>query len=119
LWRNDGGAGVNTRRHSLHCQTCTISSFLRRVPLRMRRVLPQWGQRAGGLTVCGTRWACASEVAIRRTMAALYHALGTSRILEGLMARWGFIEPREGIGLRPALRARRHAWQRVPRRMVH
>ena len=25
---------------------------------------------------------------------------GTSRILEGLMVRWGFVEPREGIGLR-------------------
>jgi hypothetical protein len=23
-----------------------------------------------------------------------------SRILEGLMARWGLVEPREGIGLR-------------------
>jgi hypothetical protein len=32
-------------------------------------------------------------------MATLYHALGTSRILEGLMALWGFVEPREGIGL--------------------
>src|SRR5664280_2982003 len=66
--------------------------------LRIRRVLPQCGQRAGVLTVCGTRWACASEAAIRGTMATLYHALGTSRILEGLMARWGFVEPRERIG---------------------
>ena len=33
-------------------------------------------------------------------MAALYHALGASRILEGLMARWGLVELREGIGLR-------------------
>jgi len=24
----------------------------------------------------------------------------TSRILVGLVARWGFVEPREGIGLR-------------------
>jgi len=32
-------------------------------------------------------------------MATLYHALGTSRILEGLMARWGFVEGRMGIGL--------------------
>ena len=55
------GAGVNTRRHSLHCQSCAISSFLRRVPLRMRRVLPQCGQRAGGLTVCGTRGAVKVE----------------------------------------------------------
>src|SRR5664279_5207608 len=77
-----------------------ISSFFRRVPLRMRRVLPQCGHRAGGLTVCGTRWACASEVAIRGTMAALYHALGTSRILEGLMTCRGLVEPREGIGCR-------------------
>jgi hypothetical protein len=30
---------------------------------------------------------------------ALYHALGTSRILEGLMARWGFGEGRMGNGL--------------------
>jgi Putative metallopeptidase len=35
------GAGVNTRRQSLHCKSCTISSFLRRVPSRMSRVLPQ------------------------------------------------------------------------------
>jgi hypothetical protein len=41
------------------------------------------GQRAGGLTVCGTRWACASEVAIPKAMGSLYHAIGTSRILEG------------------------------------
>ena len=32
-------------------------------------------------------------------MAALYHALGESRILVGLMARRGLGEPREGIGL--------------------
>jgi hypothetical protein len=31
-------------------------------------------------------------------MAALYHALGTSRILEGVMARRGFVERRMGIG---------------------
>jgi len=31
-------------------------------------------------------------------MAALYHALGTSRILEGLVAQRGFVEPRKGIG---------------------
>jgi len=42
--------------------------------VRMMRVLPQCGQRAGGLTVCGTRWACASGVAMRGGMAALYHA---------------------------------------------
>jgi len=35
------------------------------MPLRIRRVLPQCGHRRGGLTVCGTRWACAREVAIR------------------------------------------------------
>jgi hypothetical protein len=33
-------------------------------------------------------------------MATLYHALGTSRILEGLTAQWGLVEPREGIGCR-------------------
>ena len=54
----------------------------------------------GGLTVCGTRWACASEVAIREAMAALYHAPGTSRILEGFGACRGLVEPREGIGCR-------------------
>jgi hypothetical protein len=32
-------------------------------------------------------------------MAALYHALGTSRILEGLMVRRGLVEGRMGIGL--------------------
>ena len=73
LYRSSAGAGVNTRRHNLHCQSWTISSFLRRVPLRMRRVLPQCGQRAGGLTVCGTRWACASEVAIREAMPSARH----------------------------------------------
>jgi len=40
----------------------------------------------------------ALKAAIRGEMAALYHALGTSRILEGLMARRGLIELREGIG---------------------
>jgi len=66
-WRGftAGGAGVNTRRQTLHCHSWTISSFLRRVPLRMRRVLPQCGQRPGGLTVCGTRCAAESDVAIR------------------------------------------------------
>jgi len=68
------------------------------MPLRIRRVLPQCGHRRGGLTVCGTRWACAREVAIRWTMAALYHALGPSRILEGLAAVRGLVEGRKGIG---------------------
>jgi hypothetical protein len=31
-------------------------------------------------------------------MAALYHALGTSRILEGLVACRSLVEPRRGIG---------------------
>jgi hypothetical protein len=31
-------------------------------------------------------------------MAALYHALGTSRILEGLVAWHDLVEPRERIG---------------------
>jgi hypothetical protein len=66
----------------------------------MMRVLPQCGHWPGGLTVCGTRWACASGVAIRETMAALYHALGTSRILEGLVACRGLVEPRKKIGCR-------------------
>jgi hypothetical protein len=64
----------------------------------MMRVLPQCGQRAGGLAVCGTRWACASEVAIREAMAALYHALGASRILEGLTLLQGSAERGEGVG---------------------
>ena len=64
----------------------------------IRRVLPQCGQRAGVLTVCGTRWACASEAAIRGTMAALYHTVGTSWILEGLMGWRGLVEPREELG---------------------
>jgi hypothetical protein len=41
-----------------------------------------------------------SEAAIRGTMATLYHALGTSRILVGLVARRGLVEPREEVGLR-------------------
>jgi hypothetical protein len=31
-------------------------------------------------------------------MGALYHAFGTSRILEGLTPLRGLVEPREGIG---------------------
>ena len=34
--------------------------------LRMRRVLPQCGQPAGSLTVCGTRWVCANEATKER-----------------------------------------------------
>jgi hypothetical protein len=48
--------------------------------------------------VCGTRWACASEVAIWEAMAALYHARNTSRILEGFGACRGLVEPRTGVG---------------------
>ena len=47
--------------------------------------------------MCGTRWACASDVAIREAMAALYHALGTSRILEGLRLLRGSVEPGKGL----------------------
>ena len=37
-------------------------------------------------------------------MAALYHALGTSWILEGLTLLWGLGERREGIGFCELLR---------------
>jgi hypothetical protein len=46
-------AGVNTRRQPRQRQSCTISNFLRRVPLRERSRLPQCGQRSGRLRVCG------------------------------------------------------------------
>ena len=49
-------------------------------------------------------------------MAALYHALGTSRILGGLMARHGLVEPREGIGCRQCHSARLGAVVRRYRR---
>ena len=97
--------GCNTRRQILHCQSWTISNFLRRVPLRVSRLLPQYGQSAGGLTVCGTRWACASEVAIRRrwlhfTTSSARH--GFWRVSACLVA-WlshgrGLVERRKGIG---------------------
>ena len=42
----------------------------------------------------------AREVAIREKMVALYDALDTSRILVGLVACRGLVEPRKGIGCR-------------------
>jgi hypothetical protein len=43
------------RLHAKQRQTCTISSFFRRVPLRLGLEPPQCGQRSGRLAVCGTR----------------------------------------------------------------
>ena len=47
-------------------------------------------------------------------MAALYHALGTSRILEGLMAWRGLVERREGVGCAEGQRRSnsRYDWSR-------
>jgi len=45
----------------------------------------------------GERWAYAREVAIREVMAALYHALGTSRILAGVAGRRGLVEAQIGV----------------------
>jgi hypothetical protein len=43
------GAGVNTRRQPRQRQSCTVSNFFRRAPLRERSRLPQCRQRLGRL----------------------------------------------------------------------
>ena len=55
LLRRAAGPGVKVRLHARQRQTWTISSFLRRVPFRLRLAPPQCGQRSGRLAVCGTR----------------------------------------------------------------
>jgi hypothetical protein len=49
------GVGVKTRLHDAQRHSWTISIFLRRVPFRVIAVLPQWAQRPGRFSVCGTR----------------------------------------------------------------
>ena len=46
---------VNTRAQAVQRQSCTVSSFLVRVPLRTSLTLPQCGQRSGRLAVWETR----------------------------------------------------------------
>lgn len=55
LWRSAAGDGVNTRAQARHFQSCTVSSFLVRVPLRTSLTLLQCGQRLGRFAVCETR----------------------------------------------------------------
>jgi hypothetical protein len=55
---------------------CMISSFLRRVSLRMMGVLPQSRQCVGGFTVCGTRAARGSGVAIWMKISVYYGPIG-------------------------------------------
>ncbi len=55
LLRSAAGDGVNTRAHMVQRQSCTVSSFLARVPLRTSLTLPQSGQRSGRLAVWETR----------------------------------------------------------------
>jgi hypothetical protein len=53
--RSAAGDGVNTRAHAVQRQSCTVSSFLVRVPLRTSLTLPQCGQRSGRFAVWETR----------------------------------------------------------------
>jgi hypothetical protein len=55
LWRSAAGDGVNTRAQARHCQSCTVSNFLVRVPLQTSLRLPQCEQRSDRLAVWETR----------------------------------------------------------------
>lgn len=54
LW-SAAGPGVNTLLQDAQRQSCTISSFFRRVPLRVSTWLPQCGHASGTFDVWGTR----------------------------------------------------------------
>ena len=55
MFRSAAGAGVKVRLQAAQRQSWTISSFLRRVPRRVRLWPPQKGQASGCLLVSGTR----------------------------------------------------------------
>lgn len=50
----------------------------------------------------GTRWVAASDLAIQKAVAALYHVLDTSRILENCAGLGGSVEPLQGVCCRRA-----------------
>ena len=53
MLRSAAGPGVKVRLHEAQRQSCTISSFFLRTPLRVMAWLPQCGHTPGGLFVCG------------------------------------------------------------------
>ena len=70
LLRSAAGPGVKVRLQEAQRQSCTISSFFLRTPLRLMAWLPQCGHSLGGLCVCGAEAGRRGERDIQREVFA-------------------------------------------------